>query len=271
MKRSIALLLPLALIACEEQPAGEPVVRAEIGESTPASEAGSRWQSDCREVTFEGARFTHCTAHPEDHRIATALNGRSGAPVRSLAAYAAERRADASPVAFAMNGGMFDEEGKPIGYYVQGGARSQSLSRTDGPGNFHLLPNGVFFGTGSKWEVRTTEDFYENVSVRPSFGTQSGPMLVIDGQLHPEITENGPSRKIRNGVGIDRRGRAHFVISAGSVSFGQFARLFRDELQTPNALFLDGAVSSLWDPATDRLDSGAPLGPLIVVEKREES
>ena len=52
-------------------------------------------------------------------------------------------------------------------------------------------------------------------------GTQSGPMLLIDGKLHPEITDDGPSRTRRNGVGVDRQGRAHFVISEGPVSFGK--------------------------------------------------
>jgi uncharacterized protein YigE (DUF2233 family) len=42
----------------------------------------------------------------------------------------------------------------------------------------------------------------------------------------------------------------------------------RDELNCHNALFLDGAVSSLWAPASARLDSGYPLGPLVVVSER---
>ncbi|MFZ1741945.1 MAG: hypothetical protein WAT93_03780, partial [Pontixanthobacter sp.] len=71
------------------------------------------------------------------------------------------------------------------------------------------------------------------------------------------------------GVGVDAQGRAHFVISDTPISFGVLARYFRDELKTPNALFLDGNVSSLWDPAGERIDNGAPLGPLIVVEQKD--
>ena len=104
---------------------------------------------------------------------------------------------------------------------------------------------------------------------RPEFGTQSGPMLVIDGKLHPEITQDGPSRLVRNAVGVDARGRAHFVISNAPISFGKLARFYRDELNTPNALFLDGNVSQLWNPATDRLDTGAPIGPIVVVERKD--
>ena len=92
-------------------------------------------------------------------------------------------------------------------------------------------------------------------------------MLVIEGALHPAISDDGESRLIRNGVGVDAKGRAHFVISNTAVSFGKLARLFRDELNADNALYLDGNVSSLWNPASDRLDSVAPIGPMIVVER----
>lgn len=271
--RPVIFLPLLALAACGQEQAGEPVMRTEIGSGTaqasPSPAPTPTIASACRRVTFEGATLEHCIADPAKHRITTALGPKDGAPYRSLAQLAAGRPANAAPVAFAMNAGMFDEEGKPIGYYVEGGVRTKELNRNDGSGNFHLKPNGVFFGTGSKWQVRTSEDFYANVGDRPEFGTQSGPMLVIDGKIHPEITENGPSRTTRNGVGVDAQGRAHFVISAGPVSFGLLARYFRDEANTRNALYLDGSVSSLWDPTRERMDGGAPIGPLIVVETKE--
>ena len=93
-------------------------------------------------------------------------------------------------------------------------------------------------------------------------------MLVIGGKLHPEITQDGPSRAIRNGVGVDAQGRAHFVISQTPMSFGKLARFYRDVLKTPNALYLDGSVSALWDPASGRMDGGVPIGPIIVVEAK---
>ena len=69
-----------------------------------------------------------------------------------------------------------------------------------------------------------------------------------------------------NAVGVDAKGRAHFVISNAPLSFGKLARFYRDELGVKNALYLDGSVSQLWNPATDRIDSGAPIGPILVVE-----
>ena len=253
MKRAAALLA-LALTAC--------------GSSGDAQTAAkSTAASPCEAATFEGTPITHCVADPAQDRIRMALDAPDGDPARSLAVLkdmlpASER------VAFAMNGGMFDEAGNPIGYYVEDGERRHTLNRNTGAGNFHLLPNGVFYGTGGTWHVRTTEDFAAHVTTRPEFATQSGPMLVIAGKLHPKFDADGPSLKTRNAVGVDAAGRAHFVISEAPISFGKLARYFRDELHTPNAVFLDGSVSQLWDPAHKRMDGGAELGPMIVVENR---
>ena len=221
--------------------------------------------SACEPVMFEDTPLTHCVADPAKNRIFTALDGPGGKPARSLTALEA-MLTHPDKVTFAVNGGMFDADGEPIGYYVESGQRLHTLNRNQGGGNFHLMPNGVFYGTGSEWHIRTTEDFAANVDERPEFATQSGPMLVIDGNLHPAFDTDGDSKKTRNAVGVDRAGRAHFVISEAPISFGRLARYFRDRLDTPNALFLDGSVSELWDPAHDRMDQGSDLGPLIVVE-----
>ena len=222
----------------------------------------------CEDHVFEEIPLTVCTALPGEHTIRTALKPQRGVAYRSLAAFAADRSEDDQPVIFALNGGMFDDEGDPIGYYVEDGERLHQLNRQRGPGNFHLMPNGVFFGTDGVWEIRTSDDFFDNVDRRPQFGTQSGPMLVIDGELHPEIDPDGESLRIRNGVGVDSAGRAIFVISETPISFGKLARFYRDVLSVSNALYLDGTVSAVWIPDRSRLDSSLPIGPLIVVEKR---
>ena len=282
-----ACLLVLGLSACDQPQPGDPVIRTDIsGEkgkeiaraddstkpapspsptATP-SETATPEDSACKPVRFEDVMFTECVADPARHRVRMVLGS---PPYRSLAKFSASRPENAPPVAFAMNAGMFDGEGKPIGYFVENRERLHELNLNDGSGNFHMKPNGVFYGTGGTWRIKTSEDFYSTVGDRPDFGTQSGPMLLIEGKVHPQISEDGPSKRIRNGVGVDRDGKAHFVIAASPVSFGQFARYFRDVAKTPNALYLDGTVSSLWDPARGRMDTRADLGPLVVVEAKE--
>jgi uncharacterized protein YigE (DUF2233 family) len=272
--RVMAVSLLLTLSACSEAPAGDPVVTVNL-DGSPSKDAApsptpslsqANGPSACRTVAFEDASLTHCIADPATHRITMANLGADKQPYGSLAGLAAS--VDASTIAFAINGGMYGDDLKPIGYYVEKGERLSELDQGDGAGNFYMKPNGVFFGSGGTWRVLGSFSFFKTVGDRPEFGTQSGPMLVVDGKLHPEIQDNGPSKAIRNGVGVDASGKAHFVISDGPVSFGQLARYFRDELKVANALYLDGAVSSLWDPATGRQDTGR-VGPIIVVTKRQ--
>lgn len=282
MKRLVFAVIITMLAGCSEQPAGEPVMRARLdGKPIAAATAvskpdpspsASEAPSACRPVVFEDVPLTHCIADPAQHRIAMANAAADGQPFGSLAAFAAGT--DAATIAFAMNGGAFGDDLKALGYYVEGGERLSEFNRGDAPegntNNFFMKPNGAFFGSGGTWRVLSTDAFYATVSDRPQFGTQSGPMLVIGGKLHPEIQDNGPSRAVRNGVGVDAKGLAHFVISDAPVSFGQLARFFRDELKTPHALSLDSKVSALWDPARGRLDK-ARNGPIIVVTKREKA
>ena len=227
-----------------------------------APSAQQSTNASCRAVTFEAATFTECVADLTRDRVRLVIDPQ----LRTLHALAEALGANAK-VRFAMNGGMYDNQGQPIGLAVVAGRQVHPLNRRHGEGNFHLLPNGVFSVEADGWHVRSS-DAYAATPRQPLMATQSGPMLVIGGKLHPAFAPDGDSRYLRNGVGIDRSGKAHFVISDEPVSFGVFARLFRDQLGCPDALFLDGSVSALWDPAAGRIDRSVSLGPLLVVEPR---
>jgi uncharacterized protein YigE (DUF2233 family) len=168
-----------------------------------------------------------------------------------------------------MNAGMFDEEGQAIGLLVEDGEKLHPINRRDGYGNFHMKPNGVFLvHRDGNAEVVTSEDFETSKDV--AFASQSGPMLVIGGKIHPNFEPDGDSRHSRNGVGIAPDGKPVFAISAEPVSFGRFARFFRDSVEAQDALYFDGSVSSLWDPANGRRDAFAPVGPMVVVFRSAE-
>ncbi len=167
-------------------------------------------------------------------------------------------------LAFAMNAGMYHEDRSPVGLYVENGVAAAPLQTRASPGNFGLLPNGVLCIGASRVQVIETLAF---AARRPDcrFATQSGPMLVIDGALHPRFLPDSTSRYIRNGVGVDAAGRVHFALSDSRVTFHQFGRFFRDVLQTPQALYLDGSISRLHAPMLGRSDPGFAMGPIIGV------
>lgn len=219
----------------------------------------------CVQKTFEGSRFTVCDPKSGELRLFASDSPK----VRQFGQLMQQVPAD--HVEFAMNAGMFDEKGAAIGLAVSAGKEVHPLNRRKkGPGNFHMMPNGVFLVlTSGKAEIYPSDAIPPGT--HPRLATQSGPMLVIQGELHPAFEPDGRSRYIRNGVGVTGAGKPLFVISQDPVSFGKLARFFRDVLKTPNALYFDGAVSSLWDPANGRMDSHSPLGPIIVALKPAES
>lgn len=253
--RSSVIVLAVALAGCRGPAENEAAVP-----DVPATAA-------CGQRSFEGTAFTICRYDRRRDEIALVLEGPSG-PLRSLAALEQQLGTRARRLRFAMNAGMYGEDGNPIGLYVEDGRERHAINRRRGPGNFHMLPNGVFtVATDGRVAVLPSARYAP--AARPRWATQSGPMLVIDGRLHPAIQDNGPSLHIRNGVGVDSADTAWFVISDDAVSFGRMARFFRDALHCPNALYLDGSVSSLWDRPAGRRDTNSELGPLVAVFERE--
>lgn len=222
----------------------------------------------CERRDFEGSAFTLCRYDRRRDEIAFFLDGRAGR-LRSLAALETELGPRANRLRFAMNAGMYDETGAPIGLYIAQGRQRHAINRRPGAGNFHLLPNGVFT-VAPDGRVAIVPAARYDPAARPLWATQSGPMLVIDGALHPAIQPNGPSLHIRNGVCVADPNTAWFAISEQPVSFGRLARLLRDRLGCRNALYLDGSVSSLWDRPARRRDFYSELGPLVAVFAREE-
>jgi uncharacterized protein YigE (DUF2233 family) len=222
----------------------------------------------CEVQRFEGSRFVVCTYDATRQDLRLASRGADENYLRDFDALAATLGEDSARLRFAMNAGMFNDAGAPIGLYVEDGDERHPLRLTEGPGNFHMKPNGVFWqGADGAVHVTPSEEF-ESVGASARWATQSGPMLVIDGELHPRFQNDGPSRYIRNGVGVRDTRHAYFVISSGAVSFGRFARFFRDELNCTDALFFDGTVSSLWAPSLDRRDDSHAIGPMVVVLDR---
>lgn len=218
---------------------------------------------ECDKVTFDNAPFTVCRITLADDPMRLWLNDDSGALFGSFQRIDADLAKTGQTLGVAMNAGMYHPDRAPVGLFMENGTERMRVITSEGPGNFGLLPNGVFCLKGKTAAVVESRAYAANPP-GCNYATQSGPMLVIDGALHPRFLKDGTSRYIRNGVGVSADGRQVVLgISDRPVNFHTFGRLFRDALNTPNALFLDGNISRLWAPRIGRRDAGFPMGPIL--------
>lgn len=218
----------------------------------------------CEKRDFDGQGYVICTlSAAQEPGLALWLKDGDG---RTLGDFTGVRRSLAPDrvLAFAMNAGMYHADYSPVGLYVSDGVKEHDIVTAGGGGNFGMLPNGVFCTGGARpYQVIESRAFAKSPP-QCRIATQSGPMLVIDGALHPRFLIDSDSRYIRNGVGVSPDGqKAWFAISDRAVTFHEFGRLFRDGLGARDALYFDGSISRLYAPDLNRADFGRRLGPII--------
>jgi uncharacterized protein YigE (DUF2233 family) len=208
-------------------------------------------------------RFTTIRVDARTERLELFLRDDAGHPFKRFERLRSWLAGRNKRLRFAMNAGMFQPDLSPLGLLVQDGRQLSPLNLSDGTGNFFLKPNGVFFVSESGPRIVESSE-YPALAQGVSLATQSGPLLVRNGTLHPAINAASPSRLLRNGVGISGD-TVMFVISEQPVNFYEIATYFRDELHCPDALYLDGVVSSLYSTDLRRNDSRVDLGPIVGV------
>ena len=225
---------------------------------------GSAEAVEYRVVEHLGKKHTVCTVDPARERLELFLKDDRGAVLHTFAAVEARLGGQGKRLIFGMNAGMFHANSEPVGLLVVDGREIAPLNTAQACGNFFLKPNGVFAVTDAG-AVVVEAARWPAVGGKVRLATQSGPMLVIEGALHPAFRAESVSRLFRNGVGIGPDRKVLFVISNEPVNFHEFATLFRDALRCRNALFLDGTLSSLHALELKRSDYKMPLGPILGV------
>lgn len=176
------------------------------------------------------------------------------------------RLQDLGPHRVAMNAGMYLSDLTPVGLYISEGVEHAPLELgPGGGGNFFLKPNGVFSIAKDGAAVTESKAWAASPRADTEIATQSGPLLVQAGVIHPELNPASTSTFTRNGICAPDENTALLFISLRPVSLWRAASFARDGLGCQDALYLDGGVSML---STERgvigKRSGAWGGLLIV-------
>lgn len=207
--------------------------------------AGPSLASPCARDSFEGSGFIVCSVDPTSEGLQLFWQDQEQEPYRRFAPLSDAVAETGRSLVFAINAGMYGHNFSPIGLYVENGIQLRPINQriVEGPPaqvpNFYKRPNGVFFIDEDGAGVLTTDAYVEQAP-SAQYASQSGPMLVIEGVLHPAFIVGSTDRTRRSGVGVCEGGVVRFAATDGRINFHDFARLFRDHLSCPNALFLDG-------------------------------
>ena len=198
-------------------------------------------------ISFGAQQYTVVTVQPGQDALRLSWKDLDGQPYGTVAALKSALEKQGKTLLFATNSGIYAPGLRPLGLHVQRGETLVPLNRARSGGNFALLPNGVFWVRGNSAGVSESRA-YARLKLTPDFASQSGPLLVQGGRLHPAFNAGSQSVKLRSGVGVCRGGVIKFAISEGAVNFYDFARFFRDALGCPDALYLDGSISTFYTP-----------------------
>ncbi len=168
---------------------------------------------------------------------------------------------------FATNAGIFMEDLRALGLYIEEGVTTRKLvTKAQGYGNFYLQPNGVFLLGNEGAMIVETSDYLKIPASSVRYANQSGPILLVKGEIPPSIaTLKGMLP--RNAVCVIDAKSVLLSFTGNSVTLSDFASHLKAN-GCKDALSLDGAISDVYFPAVGRTEKSGPFGPMFGVSER---
>lgn len=215
---------------------------------------------------FTDDKILSCTVNPKLQHLEFYWKDDKGNILKSIHNLKAYSEQKNGKLVFAMNAGMFNQGLSPKGLFIQQQKVVTPLDTATGNGNFYLQPNGVFYITTDNTPVVcATKEFSNNGKIK--YATQSGPMLVIDGNIHTAFNAGSKNLNIRNGVGVLPDGQVVFAMSKTEINFFDFANFF-NQRGCKNALYLDGFVSRTYLPEQNWIQTDGNFAVMIGVSQQ---
>jgi uncharacterized protein YigE (DUF2233 family) len=213
----------------------------------------------------EDDRFVSYIVNPKEQNLEFFWKNEKGEHFKNAENLISWLKSKNKKLLFSTNGGMYKKDNSPQGLYIENTITKSEIDTSNGNGNFYLKPNGIFYlTTDNNPIICKTEDFVNNGMIK--YATQSGPMLVINGEIHTAFKKSSTNLNIRNGVGILPNNHIIFAISKKEINFYDFAEYFKN-LGCKNALYLDGFVSRTYLPEKNWKQIDGNFGVIIGVTK----
>jgi uncharacterized protein YigE (DUF2233 family) len=216
-----------------------------------------------KKVSIYDNRFITYIVNAKEQQLAFYCKNDSNQNIRSIEKLQHLLSKNNKNLVFATNGGMYKPDNSPKGLYIENHNTLATIDTANGKGNFYLKPNGIFYlQDDNTAAICNTTNFMDNVKIK--YATQSGPMLVLNGELHPAFIKGSLNVNIRNGVGILPNNHIVFAMSKKEINFYDFANYFKS-IGCTNALYLDGFVSRTFLPEKNWIQTDGNFAVMIAV------
>ena len=234
-----------------------------VGDEVPVNDGGISFENQ----NFHDLPFTVARIKLEEESLQLFWKRADGTAYQNFHALRDELKSQGQELVLATNAGIYAEDRTPLGLHVEKSTELRPLNLHKGSqSNFALKPNGVFYLGNDGARILTTED-YAATQPKPTLATQSGPLLVINGALHPKFKAESLSLHLRNGIGVIAPKEVVIVIANWPVNLHTFASFFTEVLHCDNALYLDGSLSGLYAPAINRNGAGLEYVGMLAVTR----
>jgi uncharacterized protein YigE (DUF2233 family) len=239
------------------------IVALAAGSASARSATGDERGVEIHRVAYKGVQLDVVAVDLRTARLRLLWKGPNGERLARLGAAREllERRGEAALAI--TNAGIYGDQA-PVGLHVEDGRELHPISLRSGDGNFFLLPNGVFFLDEHGAGILESGSFTRGAK-HVELATQSGPLLLQSGAIHPKFSADSKNALIRSGVGVKSPHDVFLVVSEGPIRFYDLAVFFRDVLHCPDALYLDGTISRLYAPAIGKRDAAGDFMGLLAV------
>lgn len=225
--------------------------------------------AELRQYRYQQVNINTCTIDLQQDTLRMYWKDPEGKLFGTFSALRSWLRPQGKDVLCATNAGIYDKEHRPLGLYVEGGVTLRKLNTRRGAyGNFYLQPNGVFIveeGRAHIVDTAAVDSDRERWLSQAVYATQSGPLMLLNGEINAAFDPASINLFVRNAVCIDPAQKVILAIARNPISFHDFALFLRDRLRCVDALYLDGNISRMYP--TLEADIGPAFGAIIAVVK----
>lgn len=221
--------------------------------------------------SFQGVSYGVFRANPRD--VSLHWQDEHGQAYQGLYTLKRALEKENQHIFMLMNAGIYSKNHTPAGLWIEKKQLLSPLNRRHGKGNFHILPNGVFFIARQHAKILTTAA-YQKGAYQPVFAVQSGPMLLIDGKINRRFVKNLSSPYKRNAVCTKKDGTLYFIMTESYQSGSEWPSFYRlaealKSIGCYQALYLDGAISAWYIPRVSNIFHWKPFVGMIAVTQTE--